>query len=493
MTPLLLLAAAGVTALLAGAVVTGLFLRTRRDAVTLLTVYLALLFVLPAPLVIAPMGAVGSPALIAGIGLAGLWAAAKVTPESGLDRGWQPIRVAVVIYAGVMLASSANGFLRPLTELEQSGSSRALLTLASLVGVALLAADGITSQERLETLLRRLVLLAAIVGVIGIVQFVTGWDPTRYIRLPGLALNHNLVGISERSIFNRPWSTTQHPIEFGVVLGALFPLALHYAFHAPTPRARVGRWAMAFIVAAAVPMTVSRSGVVAIGVAMAVMALGWSWRRRVNVAAGAMAFTVFMWAVIPGLIGTLRSLFLNMGHDPSVVARQERIPRVVDLVADHPWLGYGFGTFSVEEYLLVDNEIFVTAISTGLIGLTVFVGLIIFSGVIAFDVRRLTQDAPTRHLALAIAAGLAGLLVCMATFDAFFYRMFTGTMFLLLGAAGALWRLTRQQRDHPADDAATGARSASNGSGNGASSSNGAISRTGASSWNGAVPPPPPA
>ncbi len=49
----------------------------------------------------------------------------------------------------------------------------------------------------------------------------------------------------------------------------------------------------------------------------------------------------------------------------------------------------------------------------------------------------------TAHLGYAIAAGILGLTVSLFTFDALFYSVFRSTLFLLLGMAGALWRLTR--------------------------------------------------
>lgn len=456
-----LLVPVGLVALLAACSAVGLWVRySRRDPVALLTVFLVLVFVLPSTLVFAPMGAVGSPALLAGLGLAGLWLTAKVTPDSGLDRGVQPMRVAVFVYAGIMLLSYAVGQLRPLTELEQSGSTRQVILLVSLLGIGLLTLDGLHSRERLDALLRRVLLVASVMAAIGVVQFLTGFDPTRYLRLPGLVQNHVEAGVGARSLFNRPWGTAGHPIEFGVVLGALLPLALHYAFAAPAGWRKWLQWGIAALMAAGVAMSVSRSGVVALVVSVGVLAFVWRPRRLLNMGVAAVGFTAVMWAGVPGLIGTIRGMFANAEHDPSVMARKERVPIVFDYISEHPWLGHGFGTFSVEEYLLVDNEIFVTAISTGLVGLAAFVGLIVTGMALGLLVRMVAGDDETRHLGQAIAGSLAGLLVCLYTFDAFHYRIFTAVLFLLLGAAGVLWRLERPVSVRTALEARRGARQA---------------------------------
>lgn len=446
---LTLLTAAPLLLLLAGACVVLWTTRSHRDPTSLLTIFIALLFVLQAKIVVGPMGAIGSPALIFGLGLAVIWAMAKAIPASGIERGFQPVRIGLLVYAGVMLLSYANGQLRPLSELEESGSSRALLYLLCLLGVGLLVADGVQSRERLDTLLRRLVFAGGFLAVIGVVQFLFSYDLAPHFRPPGLSLNSDIVGIGTRSDFNRPWGTSQHAIEFSVVLGALLPLAVHYAMTATTLKQRIVHWALVGLMAAGMAMSVSRSGVVAAGVGLTFLSLGWSWRQRLNAAAYATAFTAFMWAAVPGLVGTIHSLFIGTGNDPSIVARRERVPIVMDLVAEHPWLGHGFGTFNVEEYLLVDNELFVTAIATGWIGLTAFLGVIALAVLLALGVRRYTTDPSTKHLGWAIAASLLGLAVCTYTFDAFFYRQFTGVLFLLIGAAGALWRLQRASSADP--------------------------------------------
>lgn len=438
-----LLATAPLVLLLIGSLAHLWITRSHRDPVSLVTVFIALLFVLNARMVVGPMGAAGSPALLLGIGLAALWVTAKVTPGTGIDRGVQPVRTALFVYAGIMLLSYANAQLRPLTDLEASGSTRALIYLTCLLGVALLVADGVQSRERLDTLLRRLLLAAGLLAAIGALQFLIGFDLAPLLRPPGLSLNGNLVGIGTRAGFNRPWGTSQHAIEFGVVLGALLPLAIHYGMRATTKAQQALQWGLVLLMGAGVAMSLSRSGLVAAGIGLTVLALSWSWRQRLNAAAALTAFTALLWAVIPGLVDTLHNLFLDLGTDPSIMARRQRVPVVFDLIAEHPWLGHGFGTFSVDEYLLVDNEVYVSAISTGWLGVAAFIGLIAFAAMIALDVRRSTPDRPTRHLGHAIAGGLLGLLVCLYTFDAFHYRQFTGVLFLLIGAAGALWRLER--------------------------------------------------
>lgn len=443
-------------------VVTGgalLVLRSHRDAVTLLTGFVGLLFVLPARWVVQPFGAVGSPALLLGVGLAWCWWAAKVLPTSGLARGFQPVRLAVLAYGWYLVGSYALAYLRPLTELEASGAHRALITLVSLAGVALLSADGVASRERLDVLLRRVVAGGVFMALVGMVQFFLNYDPTTLLHaVPGIELNRGYHAIGERSFFNRPYGTGTHSIEFGVILGVVLPLALHYAFHS-AGRPRVRAWLSALVIAAGIPLSLSRSGVVAVVVGLGVLSLVWGWRRRLNVLMGALGLSAVMWAVIPGLIGTLIGLFTNTETDPSVQARTRRIPRMLALLSERPWFGRGNGTYSVEDYFLLDNELYVQAISIGVVGVAVLIGLLAVAMATARGAATRADDEPGRQLGQAIVACLAALTVNIATFDAFYYRIFTGLLFLFIGAAGALWRLTRQSHSPlPSVEALGGAR-----------------------------------
>lgn len=414
----------------------------RYDVTSLLTVWLVLLLGISALQVVPGIGAIGSPAMLLALLTPFLWAAGWVLPESGLRTDRHPLRAVLLLYLGTMLLSYAVAMSRPVTVLETTGALRALLITVALVGIALLVADGVADQERLNVLLRRLVVGGSFIGLIGILQFLTGMS--LLLEVPGLAWNHEVAGVGARSIFNRPASTTMHPIEFSVVTASLVPLGVHFSLYGDTTRQRRNMATATTIIAASVPVAVSRSGILSLVVGLSVLALGWGWRRRFNgLVIGAMAVPL-VWAVVPGLVGTFVSLFAGTAYDPSIQARIERGPLVMAQVRQRPWLGLGNGTFSVEEYFLLDNQVWVTLLETGLIGLAV-VALLILAGIAAgiITARMPDVDPSTAHLSNAVAASIAALSISVVTFDAFFYRILTGMLFLLIGATGAMWRMHR--------------------------------------------------
>lgn len=423
----------------------------RGDAVSVLTIYLALLFVLPSRLVIAAIGAVGRPAALLGMGCFIWWAVCRLVPTMNIP-GRQPVRRAVIAFGFVTLTSYTLGFARGLPGIEARASDRVLLTTVGLLGVALVASDGIVTRRRLDTLLRRLVSFGGLLSVMGSVQFWLGINIAQKIQVPGLVLNNSLVGIGERGDagLRRVAGTTGHPIEFGVVLAMLLPIALHYALFAKDDWERRWRWVIVGIMISSSLYSVSRSAVIGLGVGLAVLVLFWVRRLQFN---ALVLGTVFLGAfrfVVPGLLGTLRSLFANSSEDPSVTGRTNDYPIVLDFVERRPWFGRGVGTFLPEEYLLLDNQYLGTLVTTGFAGLAALLLVLLTGWACGFVVAR-ERSAPEedRHLGAAIAASIASGIAVSATFDSLGFAVIGGCLFLLIGAGGALWRL------HSTDDRRT--------------------------------------
>ncbi|MFP3901993.1 MAG: O-antigen ligase family protein [Acidimicrobiia bacterium] len=416
----------------------------RPDATALLSAYLVLLLLIPARLVVPSVGGAGRPALLLGLGLLGVWAVSRVVPYL-TTRGPNPVRRALMIYVLVYALTYALGYARQLPVAERLSADRSLFATASLLGVALLAADGIRSRERLDTLLGRLVSLGSVVAVFGILQFMFGIDIAGMIKIPGLVLNAEIIGIGERGApgFRRVAGTAGHPIEFGVVMGMLLPLAVHRALH---PRTRTEGWLRGAQIGAlvlGVAFSISRSGAIALMVGLLVLGISWAPELKAKALVVAVAAMVLLRGAVPGLLGTFRSLFLNIGSDPSIQGRQDDYPYAFSLVEQRPWFGRGPGTYLPEQYVVLDNQVLGTLVSTGYVGLCAFFLLYLMGTSVARRVARRGATDESRHLAQAMMATVTAALVVTFTFDAFAYALYTGILFLTLGCAGALWRLER--------------------------------------------------
>lgn len=431
----------------------------KRDVFGLLTVpFLVLVFLLPARFVFPPLGAAGRPAILYATGLAVVCLFAFLR-RGGMPAGVQPLHWLVGGYFVVQLVTYAVAFDRGVVALEARSADRWLLTSVALCGLAVFIADATPDRAALDRLLRRLVAAGGVMAGIGALQFLIGFDLTHQLRLPGLQPNRALIGIGERGEgFARVAGTASHYIEFGVVLAMLLPLAIHYAFFARGLGQRVRRGLLVALLASAVPFSVSRSGMLAVTVALGVLLVVWPWRLRYNALVIAGLAVVAYRVLQPGLLGTIRALFENAQQDPSVQGRTDDYATVMAFVAERPWLGRGAGTFMPERYLLLDNQFLLTLVSQGVVGLSALIALLLGMYWSARSVRHRGEDGETRHLAQALAASVVTGLVVSATFDSLSFTTFSCLLFLLLGSVGALHRLDRSSGHRPLQPAQTGDR-----------------------------------
>ena len=419
----------------------------RPDAVSLLSVLVFFTFVVPARYVVPGFGAAGTPANLIGVGLLSLWLFARFRGSTAGPR-LSPARIIVGIYLFVILLSYANGFARGMYPDERNSAGRLVLETFGLVGIALFAADAIPSRARLNVLLQRLVYGAAFMGFTGDLEFVTKINIVRRIRLPGLVVNDQLAGTGLRGAggFLRVAGTASHYIEFGVVLGMLLPLAIHFAIFAPTRGRRQFNWLLVAIIGVGVPFAVSRAAAISMCVAVLVLMCCWTWRARVNALVIGAIGAVGMKAAKPGLLGTIRALFLHASHDPSITGRTTDYGPAFQFIRERPLFGRGAGTFIPSRYRLLDNQVLSTTIESGLLGLTALVLLFLGGAALAHRVGKFSPEPETRHLGYALLAIFVAGFLTSFTFDSLSFPIFTITVFLAIGLAGALWRLDQPER-----------------------------------------------
>ena len=418
----------------------------RLTVLTLLVVFLALQFLIPARLVIGGLGAIGRPSVAIGILLAFLWLVAARRP--GLPAQRQPIRWLVGGYFAVQLLSYGVGYDRLLPQIEANSADRWLIFTVAMIGVTLAVADGLPTRRDLDVLLRSLIGFSAVMASVGLLQFLRIVDLTRYIKIPGLRHNHDLIGVGARGDvdFARVAGTANHYIEFGVVLALVLPIALHYAFFAPPGRQRVVQWVLVALIASNIPLSISRSAIVTVVVSMGLLAVVWPWRRRYNVLAVSVVGLAVFHVVNRGVLGTIRALFTNLDNDPSIQGRLSDTAFVEEWFARRPWLGRGAGTVLPERYILLDNQFYGTALASGIVGLVAFVALFVVPYLMARSIRLRGATEEVRHLGQALAVVMPAALVASGTFDSLSFATFTGVLFVVMGAIGALWRVERM---HP--------------------------------------------
>jgi O-antigen ligase len=245
--------------------------------------------------------------------------------------------------------------------------------------------------------------------------------------------------VSGRDGFARPAGTAIHPIEFGVAVTSMLPLAIHRA----TYESGLSVWRRAWPVAAialAVPISISRSALVGAITVLVVMIPSWPRGRRRAVLASILCLCLVIFTTIPGMLGTLTGLFTGIATDTSAQSRTDSYQLVFEFVARNPLFGRGFSTFS-PTYRILDNEYLLLLIEVGMVGV---LSLLAMLGTAWFNARAAHASGSTaasRDLAQSVAASVASLAVSLALFDAFSFPIVAGLLFLMTGIAGATSRV----------------------------------------------------
>jgi O-antigen ligase len=416
----------------------------RLDAAFVLTVYFVLLYVVPSDRTIAPLGAAGSPAVLFGV-LSGVWWAwyQLSRTEATRDGSHRPIRTAFFIFLAAVVVSYIVAMQNPHSPVEISGADIGILRVLSFAGVLLIANDGIRNRARLLTLLRRLVLAGSLFAALGLVQFVTKQSLVSAITIPGFTATQDFSAVQDRSGFARAAATATNPLEYAFVLSMILPIALTLAFD-DTSRSAVRRWTPAILIVGALALSGSRSAVVGLIIGLLVLFPSWSVRARRWFVAITPVGVVAIYVLVPGMIGSVRYLFLNVGQDSSSASRTGSYEVALGFIERSPFFGRGFGTF-LPHYRILDIQFLLTAIELGVVGLAALLGLLITALLVVWRGRVLQTDRLARQLGQALIASIAAGTLMTAFFDDLSFRMSAGTLFLVIGLCGAYWRLYGQR------------------------------------------------
>lgn len=409
----------------------------RPEAARLLTAYLVLLLAVPSALTVAALGTAGAPATI--LALAGFASWCWFHLHRDVDFvAPRRVRLALLGALLVVLVAYAHAMTVPLPVEELTPADSGLLKMVALTGVALLAADGLDSLDRHRQMVRALVLGVGAVATLGVVQNFTGQLWVDRISVPGLGGGVGEWQLAVRQGLSRPSGTSTHPIEYGVVLTTVLPLAI-----VAVRQAR--RWRAAYVVAVmaiafSTFLSISRSAILCAIVGLAVLAFGWGTRARAMLAAAATLVAVVAYVTVPGLLGTIGNLFVGASEDSSIHSRTASYEVAWSFIERNPWLGRGFGTFQ-PSYWILDNAYLGLLIEVGVVGLAAVLAVFGCAVWAAGSAGRLAADPDDREVCRALMASVLAGAVAFAFFDTMAFPQSAGVLFLVIGLCGSALRL----------------------------------------------------
>ena len=226
-------------------------------------------------------------------------------------------------------------------------------------------------------------------------------------------------------------------LELGWVIVVLVPLVVERAWSRVAPAWRLGLVALLGSSAAVILWTRSRSALVAVGVTAAVfvvvMLLSAGLRRRPAwpAVAGAMFVGVLLLSTdFAGDVFDIDQSAQSTGRD----VRLDRLPGILEEVAERPITGLGLGGLRPAGYVTPDNGWVLLYASSGVVGLAVYATLVLLALVTAGMAMR-APPGPDRYIAVAVLVGMVAWVVANATYDASNLGM-SGPLFWLLAGTG---------------------------------------------------------
>jgi polysaccharide biosynthesis protein PslJ len=389
-------------------------------------------FVVPA----GPLKSNGSPAKVIAVLFFGLALLGFIlVRRTASKRILRPGVVIILLYFLLQLAVYGVGLTHTDSALVEANKTRALINLVASVGVALCILSRIRTTRQRNVVLGCLAIGLTFACLVGLLQAVTNIDLRFLFQPPGFVKNIDAENLQAEQRFGatRVGGTSLHPIEFSVLAAVTVPLTIFFARNAAK---REVRWAAVLACAlalAAMPAAGSRTGVVALLVALFVYMWNFKLGQLALGLVAASAAVVIYVAVFPNMALALWHAITGAREDASILGRIADYAQVSQTFRDNPVFGLGLGGAPPVEYGLLDNEWLRAIVQGGVVGVTAMI-VVAAGGIFGLAAAlRAATTRPEREQAYVLGSMFAAILSCSFTFDLFFYQQATLIFFIVFG------------------------------------------------------------
>jgi polysaccharide biosynthesis protein PslJ len=308
-----------------------------------------------------------------------------------------------------------------------------------------------------EFVVRGLVLAGAFITIFALVEARTGFSIFDLLvrALPGSGRStapDPTIVLPTRGGRFRIFGSAQHPIELSAIMAMLVPLGLYVAY---TTR-RAFWWLVLALLLVGALVSLSRTGVIMLVVVVGVFA----WLRPVQ--------TIRLWPLLPPTIvlvhfmapGVLRELLSSFFPTGGLAAQQQEatvgsgrlssLGPALDVVAQHPLLGGGYGTRIPlgpnANSFIVDDMWLSLGMEVGIVGVAVWLWL--FVRFIRRSSRVAKEDDSRRGwLMTAVTAAVLAYAIGMLTFDTLSFIQVTFLLVIVLALGTS--QIERGSNTHP--------------------------------------------
>lgn len=415
--------------------------RGSRHATLAVQLFVFAAFVLPTDTVLKVVGAQGYVASLVAMLMFCAWLLTALFGFHDPLHTRYPVRGALaLLWTASLLSYAAMPFYGP-DATQRLGAGRWLMLWVGMAGVILVTAELMKTPWGVVRVVRTVVWGASFSGFVAILQFWVGFDVNPLLRklLVGFSYNASFTGFQSRDALVRVSGTAGHPIELGVVSGMVLPLAIWLAMYDANRRPLV-RWGPLALIGMAIPLSVSRSAILALALSMGVFVLLLPARQRVWILGALPLGLVAVFATTPGYLRTITKQFGMGTSDPSITNRLNNYPRVLASLRGAPWFGRGGGTdIQVDLTKVLDNQYLHSVIELGGVGVAALVLYFLVPVVAALVVRTNSTEPHFRALCAALAGATLAAAASSYTFDSFSFAQFAALDAVAVGLVGACW------------------------------------------------------
>jgi hypothetical protein len=325
-----------------------------------------------------------------------------------------------------------------------------------LIFVVLFFFTVIHGYAGLTRVIKGLVAGAVMSAALAILASLTGFEAATTLRLPGL-IRLASIDFSVDDLFRegmvRPQASAAHPLELACVLTTIFPLALGLTLSLRAAGKRWWPWAVATaILAAGVAVSLSRSGLIGMLVALTVMACYWPIRK-----------TLGMLAVVGGVVTAglvlrvpLFTAYLSIfGVQDRSVAQRSAVTSALPFdISPFGMMGLSTSRHAAEDLTPVptlDDQYLKTLAEMGVFGLLAYLMLVGTTLALAFRAFRNARNrvnallpAATAQMFLGIVASFSAYAVISIFLDTSGFDQIWTTMWLLIAISAVAFRISRR-------------------------------------------------
>jgi O-antigen ligase len=389
-------------------------------------------FVVPA----GPLKSNGSPAKLIAVVFFGLAVLGFIlVRRTTSTRTLRPGAVIILVYFVLQLAVYGVGLTHTDSELVEANKTRALIILVANVGVALYVLSRVRTMRQRNIILGCLAIGLTFACLVGFLQAVTHIDLKFLFQLPGFVQNIDAENLQAQQRFGatRVSGTSQHPIEFSALAAITVPLTIYFARNAARTDVRLAAVLACGLALVSMPAAGSRTGVVALAVALFVYMLSFKVSRlALGLVAGSAAVVIYV-AAFPNMAHALWQATTGARDDPSILSRLADYARVSQTFHDNPVFGLGLGGAPPDVYGLLDNEWLRAIVQGGTVGVTAMI-VVAVGGIFGISAAlRSATTRPERDQAYMLGAIFVAILASSFTFDLFFYQQATLIFFIVFG------------------------------------------------------------